>query len=126
MLKSTLIGGRRRVLAVVRDMDERKRIQEALRQKEEYYRSLFDDAMDIVTIMRPDGTILFESPSVERIVGYKPEELVGLNAFALIDPEDAKSLGLTIVRPLAKQLGGTVDVQRASEARFHVTFANKP
>jgi two-component sensor histidine kinase len=40
--------------------------------------------------------------------------------------EDAKSLGLTIVRTLAKQLGGTVDVQRAAGARFHVTFANKP
>ncbi|WP_373499630.1 PAS domain S-box protein [Desulfococcus sp.] len=71
------------------DISERRQAREELRRKEEYYRSLFENAMDIVTIMGADGTILFESPSVERIVGYRPDELIGLDAFTLIHPEDA-------------------------------------
>lgn len=71
------------------DVTERRLAQEALRRREEYYRSLFENAMDAVTIMKLDGTILYESPSVERIVGYTPEALVGLDAFTLIHPKDA-------------------------------------
>jgi PAS domain S-box-containing protein len=71
------------------DITERQRAQEALQKKEEYYRSLLDNAMDIVTILGPDGIILYESPSVKKIVGYRPEELVGRDVFALMHPDDA-------------------------------------
>ncbi len=77
-------------LSMLTDITDRREAQEALRRQEEYYRSLFENAMDIITLIAPDGTILFESPSVERIVGFKPEELVGLNGFNLIHPEDVE------------------------------------
>jgi PAS domain S-box-containing protein len=98
---------------VDRDITERTLAQEALRLKEEYYRSLLENGMDIVTILGPDGIILYESPSVERIVGYRPEELVGRDAFALIHPEDA---GPT--REIFGRLVRTPGSVEAAEFRF--------
>jgi PAS domain S-box-containing protein len=43
---------------------------------------------DVITILKADGTIRYESPSIERMLGYKPEELVGKNAFEYVHPED--------------------------------------
>jgi nitrogen fixation negative regulator NifL len=56
---------------------------------EAYFRALIENAADIISILELDGTIRYESPSVERILGYKPEELVGSNAFDLMHRDDA-------------------------------------
>lgn len=45
-------------------------------------------ASDIITVLEPDGTIRYESPSIERILGYLPEELIGRSAFDYIHPND--------------------------------------
>ena len=73
-----------------RDITERKRAEEALHQSEERFRSLVQYASDIITILEPDGTIRYESPSIERILGYRQEELVGKNAFEYVHPEDVE------------------------------------
>lgn len=52
------------------------------------FRLLIENVTDIISILDADGTILFESPSVERSLGYKPNELAGGRAFDLIHPED--------------------------------------
>jgi nitrogen fixation negative regulator NifL len=57
-------------------------------QNEAYFRSLIENASDIITILEPNGIIRYESPSIERVLGYKPEELVGCNAFEFIHPDD--------------------------------------
>ncbi len=61
---------------------------DGVRQTEAHFRSLIENASDIITILEADGSIRYESPSLERILGYKPEELVGRNAFELIHPDD--------------------------------------
>jgi nitrogen fixation negative regulator NifL len=58
------------------------------RQTEAYFRSLIENASDIITILEADGSIRYESPSLERVLGYKPEELIGRSAFELIHPDD--------------------------------------
>ena len=50
--------------------------------------SLLQHSSDVITILNPDGNILSESPSIERLFGYKPDELIGTNAFNLVHPED--------------------------------------
>ena len=73
-----------------RDVTERKQAEEAIRASEDRFRSLVQYASDIVTILDADGTIRYESPAIERILGYRPEELVGQNAFDYVHPEDVE------------------------------------
>lgn len=77
-----------RLIAKAARLIERKRMNDALRQSENRFRSLIENLTDIISILAPDGTILYESPSLENVLGYKPEELIGTNAFDLIHPED--------------------------------------
>jgi len=48
--------------------------------------------VDVTTILDADATIRYVSPSIERILGYKPEQLVGQNWFHYIHPEDAATV----------------------------------
>jgi two-component system cell cycle sensor histidine kinase/response regulator CckA len=72
----------------VRYACERARAVEALERREEHYRSLTENSLDLVSIVNSDGTIRYASPSHERILGYPLEDLVGKNAVAFLHPED--------------------------------------
>ncbi|MFM6324601.1 MAG: PAS domain S-box protein [Microcystis panniformis] len=75
-------------ISIQRDISERKRTEEALRQSEERFRSLIENALDIITIIAPNGTIYYENPSVEKVLGYSPPELIGQNFFSYIHKDD--------------------------------------
>jgi PAS domain S-box-containing protein len=81
-------GRRTLMLAMLRDISDRVRYEEALRRSEEHFRLLIENALDIITVIEADGTIRFESPSVERVLGFLPNEMIGRNAFELIHPDD--------------------------------------
>jgi len=66
----------------------RSRTEEALRQSEQHFRSLIDNASDIVTILSHDGIFRFTSPSVQRLLGYAPHELLERSAFDFVHPDD--------------------------------------
>jgi PAS domain S-box-containing protein len=50
--------------------------------------SLIQNSSDSITIVKEDGTVYFVTPSVERMVGYTPDELIGHNAFRMVHPDD--------------------------------------
>jgi len=81
-----------KMLGISLDITDRKEGEEALRQSERRFRSLIEQARDIITILEADGTIRYESPSIQRVLGYTPEELLGHNAFELIHPDDAEAV----------------------------------
>ena len=62
--------------------------EQALLQSEEYFRSLLQNASDIISVVDAGGTILYESPSVEQILGHSPEKMLGTNALDYVHPED--------------------------------------
>ncbi len=67
---------------------ERARVEDALRKSEEHFRSLTENASDIVTILGDDGILRYVSPSAERLLGYGASELLGRNAFEFMHPDD--------------------------------------
>jgi len=67
---------------------ERARAASALRWSEEHFRSLIENSSDIISIIDREGRVSYESPSLERVLGYKPEELIGKSAFDLVHAED--------------------------------------
>ena len=76
------------LVGINRDITDLHHTQEALRRSEARFRSLITNATDLITILAADGTVLYESPPIERILGYDRDELVGRNAFDLVHPED--------------------------------------
>ncbi len=89
--QGTIVGAS----TIARDITERKyseeelrRSRQALQESELRFRSLVQNSSDIISILEADGTIRYQSPSIERILGYKPEELVGKKAFELVHPDD--------------------------------------
>jgi PAS domain S-box-containing protein len=52
------------------------------------FRSLIDHSPDAISVIDPQGEILYGSQSTTRIFGYQPEELVGRNCLELVHPED--------------------------------------
>ena len=70
------------------DSVERQQAEQARRRVDELFRALIENASDVVTIVDAEGVIRYASPSVERVLGYKPVELIGTNMVELLHPED--------------------------------------
>lgn len=87
-MKNTEIGGDMRILAVVRDISERKKNQELVVQSEERFRSIIQYLTDIIWIIDENAVITYESPSSWQVLGYAPGHLIGTNGFQIIHPED--------------------------------------
>jgi PAS domain S-box-containing protein len=76
------------VLGIFWDITARKRAEDMLKEKEEQFRSLIENASDIVAILDKDLTIRYQSPTIKRILGYQPEELINKKASDYVHPQD--------------------------------------
>ena len=76
-------------VGVMTDVTERERAEEALKESEQRFRYMVQNSSDLITLVGADGTILYSSPALERVLGYRPEERVGRSIFDLLHPDDA-------------------------------------
>ncbi|MBC7230754.1 MAG: PAS domain S-box protein [Actinobacteria bacterium] len=84
-----LEGGRvTHTVGIFRDVTSHHAVEEAVRASERWFRSLIENSYDAVTVLDADGNIKYFSPSLERMTGYRPEEIAGKAAFEFIHPED--------------------------------------
>ncbi len=70
----------------------RHQTEEALKQSEKYYKALIENALDIITILDPNGNMIYYSSAVEKVLGYSSTELLNKNAFAFIHPDDVDTV----------------------------------
>ena len=71
---------------------ERARIDQALRRSETRFRLMSDTAADLVLLTDVDGAIQYASPSSLQLLGYRPDEMIGRRAQAMVHPEDTRTL----------------------------------
>lgn len=74
------------------------------------FRSLVHNASDLITVVDEDSAILYQSPSVDRLVGVGPDELVGSAYVDLVDPDDRPHLSALLL-DLASSPGGVATAE---------------
>jgi PAS domain S-box-containing protein len=62
--------------------------EEALRRGDKRFRAIVDQAFDLIVELDEEGRYLYASPSHEAVFGVRPEDLLGVDAFTRIHPED--------------------------------------
>ncbi|MBI1809769.1 MAG: PAS domain S-box protein [Gemmatimonadetes bacterium] len=97
------------VVASGRDVTEVRRLAEKLHANAEEFRALNANATDIVLRVTAEGSVSFASPSVERLLGWKADDLAGRGVLMFIADDDAEQVrralhgsreGPALARPL--------------------------
>jgi PAS domain S-box-containing protein len=95
-LKRATIGGQPRILAIIRDITERKLAEEALRASEEQYRAVFNASTDALVLWNSRSERVDVNPAYERMYGYERSEvLAGVRAREL--PPDLRQRQASII-----------------------------
>jgi len=78
---------------IIRDITEQKKMVKALRESEERFKQVAENALEWIWDVDTNGTYTYTSPVVEKILGYTPEEIIGKKSFYdLFHPKDREEL----------------------------------
>jgi diguanylate cyclase (GGDEF)-like protein/PAS domain S-box-containing protein len=79
--------GRPAEMEIIKDISEIKKLEEILRRTEDKYQTLINNINEIIFTMDPNGKITFISPSIKHHLGFIPEDFIGKDFSALVQPE---------------------------------------
>ena len=80
------------VLTMIRDISERKRVEEALRLSEEHFRAIVEGVKDYAFFsLTTDGHVATWNLGAERMKGYRADEIIGRDFSCFYDAEDIRS-----------------------------------
>lgn len=87
-------------IIVARDISERKAIEIALSESEEKHRFIVESSNELICTHKPTGEYKYVSPSILKITGYTPEELIGKDPYTFIHPADKERVLKTFHLPV--------------------------
>jgi two-component system cell cycle sensor histidine kinase/response regulator CckA len=93
---------------------QRRHAEEALRASEERFRALVENSSDGLLLIDRVGRITYTTPSSERHLGWKPDQMIGRSVFDFLDTEDRERVGIRMAEAL-RHPGKVV----TAEGRFH-------
>lgn len=83
--------------------------REGARRSEARFRSLVQHSSDVTTLIDVDGTIQYQSPSVERNLGYSVEELIGTDSMDLVHPDERAHVRAVMVKAMKESGAATFE-----------------
>jgi PAS domain S-box-containing protein len=96
--------GADQVIIVIRDITERKNAERALRRSEEHFRRMIENSSDQLMMCDVTGAITYVGPSVERLLGYTQEEMIGTRPVDLVHPDDVPHV-MEVLRDIVEHPG---------------------
>lgn len=108
-----LLDGQEHLVGVGVDLTANKQAEEKVAASEAHFRTLIENASDLVTVLDAEGVIRFQGPSIERLMGYRPEEVLGRLAAELVHPED-----LPLMTAVSEQALTSPGLPTTAEFRF--------
>src|ERR1044071_151496 len=108
--------------AVIHALEERKlrleRMQgeEALQNRKKRFRALIENGLDNISLLKADGTLIWESPAATRMLGYAQDQFVGRDIFDLMHPDDldwTRGLYVKLIQEPGGHQRGTFRLRRA-------------
>ncbi|HEY2661244.1 MAG TPA: PAS domain S-box protein [Caulobacteraceae bacterium] len=89
------------MISVIRDVTAQKMADEAIRSSEARYRLLAENATDVITQLDLDLAITFVTPACEAVLGYSPDEMIGVCILEIMHPEDVPKIAAAAAAILA-------------------------
>ena len=104
-------------IGIVLERLERKRqVQRQLAEQERRFRALIEHSSDAIALLGRDGTVLYASPSTERVLGLRGDEIVGGSWFDHLHEEDAAA---------SREFFGSIAAQPGRHATFEARLRNR-
>jgi PAS domain S-box-containing protein len=94
------IDGSLYFILVLSDITEKKWTEEILRENEEKYKDLFDNANDIIQSISVSGHFIYVNRSWKEVLGYSDKEIAALTIFDIIHPESSEYWASTFAKLL--------------------------
>ncbi len=102
---------------VALDITARKQAQEEVVLSEQRYRALVQHAADLVSVIGIDRTIKFQSPALERLLGYSPEDRAGADGLSFLHPDDVPVAQRALAHVATLPEGSTTRIELRAQHR---------
>ncbi|MFN6499926.1 MAG: PAS domain S-box protein [Nostoc sp. DedQUE01] len=99
------------ILSVGTDATERKRVQAALQENELKFRSIVENANDLIFVLSPEGIFTYHSPNITAIMGYSLEEIEGHSVVEFTNPEDLPTSAAALQRAITGEKLTNIEVR---------------
>lgn len=99
---SRLVPAIDRELREAQERQARRAAEQDASNRERRFRSLIENAQDIITVLSPDSVITYASPAILRVLGYTSEELLHSSIWELVHPDDHLTLQQMVAAVLEK------------------------